>query len=488
MFDTLKEIIRRWVKKMFNKNTIETKMNVDIAVSNDMSNAIDLWTQLYEDNAPWVNNKTVFSMNTAAGIARTFAKLVTIEFKSEILNNEFLNNEYQKVVDKIRIYTEYACAKGGLVFKPYVSNGSVEIETIQSDMFFPTSFNSRGDILGAVFVDTKVVGDITYTKLEYHELIQNNYNNPGKEGYSIKNVAFKKKNYNQIRTSADNSLGNEIPLTEVQEWAGLEPEVIITNVDRPLFAYFKMPFANNIDSASPLGVSVYSLVAKDILKKVDEQYSRIDWEYKGSELGIDIDADMLKKDEYGNPIMPQGKERLYRKLDIDPTATGTSQWNVFSPAIRDASLYNGLQHQLRTIEFLCGLAYGTISDPNNTDKTATEIKASKQNSYQTISDIQKAQQNSLKDLAYAMSIMGQLYKLPVKPIDTNKDMTFTYGDSIMTDTDKDNDSMYLDVSSGIIKPLYYIMKKYKVTEEVAKTMMQDEVVIPPTPFDNTPNE
>ena len=459
---------------MFNKNTIENKINVDIAVSNDMSNAIDLWAKLYEDNAPWVNNKTIFSMNTAAGIASEFARLVTIEFKSEISNNDFLNKEYQAVIDSIRNYTEYACAKGGLVFKPYLSDGHIEVDMVQADMFFPTAYNSRGEITGTVFVETKTEGDYTYTRLEYHNLT--------KEGYLIRNSAFKKKNYDQIRTSMDQTLGEEIQLTDVEEWSALEPEVLIKNVDKPLFSYFKMPLANTIDSASPLGVSVYARVSKDLLRKGDEQYSRILWEFEGSELGIDIDSDMLKKDNHGNTIMPHGKERLYRKLDIDPSATGTSQWNIFSPAIRDSSLFNGLNQLLRKIEFLVGLAYGTLSDPNDTDKTAEEIKSSKQRSYQTVKDIQKALKNALEGLAYAMSIWGQLGKLGVNSINIEKDMSFDFDDSIVVNKETELASMQTDVSLGIIKPIYYIMEKYKVDEKKAQEMMQETPNIKPSLF------
>lgn len=478
MFDTLKEIIRGILKKMFNRNTIETKMNVDIAVSNDMSNAIGLWTQLYEDNAPWVNNKTVFSMNTAAGIASEFARLVTIEFKSEISNNDFLNKEYQVVIDNIRNYVEYACAKGGLVFKPYLSNGHIEVDMVQADMFFPTAYNSRGDITGTVFVETKTEGEYTYTRLEYHNL--------SKDGYLIRNSAFKKKNYNQIRTSMDQSLGQEIPLTDVEEWAGLEPEVLIKNVDRPLFSYFKMPLANTIDASSPLGVSVYARVSKDLLKKVDEQWSRVIWEFEGSELGIDIDADMLKKDEKGNPVMPQGKERLYRKLDIDPTATGTSQWNVFSPAIRDTSLFNGLNQLLRKVEFLCGMAYGTLSQVEETAKTATEIKASKQRSYAMVKDIQKSLQNALEGLMYSMSVWGQLGGLGVKPVDVEKDVSFQFDDSIIMDKDTELTIMQSDVASGLLRPEIYLAKRYGISEEEALKMLPDTATtIKASPFDNT---
>lgn len=479
MFESIKNFIKGVINKLFNKNLIESKANVNIAVSADMSNAIDLWSKLYMDEAPWVNNKTVFSMNNAAGIASEFARLVTLEFKSEISNNEFLNREYQAVIDNIRNYTELACAMGGLAFKPYLSGNHIEVDMTQATSFFPTAYNSRGDITGAIFIETKTVGDYIYTRLEYHNLTP--------DGYLIKNLAFKKKNLNQINNSYNNqTLGQEVSLTEIEEWAELEPEVTIQNIDRPLFAYFKMPLANVIDPSSPLGVSVYSRVSKNLLKKADEQYSRIDWEYRGSELGIDIDESMISKDDNGNPILPQGKERLYRKLLIDPTSTGTSQWNVFSPAIRDTSLYNGLQHDLRTIEFQCGLAYGTLSDPNETDKTAEEIKSSKQRSYQTVKDIQKSLQNALEGLAYAMSVWGQLGNLGVSPIDTEKDMSFDFDDSIVVDKEKELASMQADVASGLLRPEIYVAKKYGVSEEEALKMMPDlSTTIKPSPFDGT---
>ena len=56
------------------------------------------------------------------------------------------------------------------------------------------------------------------------------------------------------------------------------------------------------------------------------------------------------------------------------------QYKVFAPPIRDKSLINGFNAILRRVEFNSGLAYGTLSDLNTVDKTAEEIKTSKQRS------------------------------------------------------------------------------------------------------------
>lgn len=486
IFSTIINKIKEVWQKMFSKGTLESKINMDIAMSNEMQNHIQLCKQVHENKAPWINNETIFSSNTGQGIASEFARLVTIEFKSEISNNDFLNKEYQVVIDNIRNYTQFACAEGGLVFKPYVSNGHLEVDFTRADAFFPTNFNSRGDILGAVFIETKVTGDITYTRLEIHELIQNNYANPSQNGYKIRNLAFKKENHNQFANTNNNQLGDEISLSEVQEWSNLQAEVIIKNVDRPLFAYFKMPLANTIDSSSPLGVSVYSGIVEPngLLQKIDEQFSRIDWEYRSKETSIDVDKDMFRKDSQGNPILPTGKERLYQALDIDGMGK-TSQWNVFSPEIRDISLYNGLNELLRKVEFQVGLSYGTLSKSEDTAKTATEIKVSKQRSYQVVADIQKSLRIALEGLIYSMSILGQLYRLPVNSVNLETDVSYNWDDSIIVDKDSELDKMYLDVSSSIIKPEYYIMKRYGVTLKEALEMMPQQELTPPSPFDNT---
>lgn len=469
MFTGLKNVIRKVMNKLFGKNTIEKNMHVDVAVSSDMSNAIDEWTSMYENKAPWLGgDNNTQSMNLPSAIASEFAKLVTMEFESKITTDDYLNEEYQVVIDEIRNSTEFACAKGGLVFKPYVTNNHIEVDLVQADSFYPISYNSRKEITAAVFIETKTEGDNLYTRLEYHR-----FNNSG--NYQITNQAFKKKTYGN-NTVNNSDIGNQILLTEVPDWENIKEEVEIKNIDKPLFSYFKMPMANAIETGSPLGVSTYSR-AKELIKEADKQYSRILWEYDGSELAVHAASELFKpkKDKNGHITsgeMPTGKERLYRKLDIDTSnPNGSKPLDVFNPEIRDTSLYNGLNKQLRLIEFNVGLAYGTLSDVNETDKTAEEIKSSKQRSYQTVKDIQKALKKSLKDLIHAMNTLAQLYKLSSKKIDIDKDVSFDFDDSIIVDKKTELLEMRNDVAAGIIDAVFYIMEKYGKTEEEARRMM-----------------
>ena len=148
--------------------------------------------------------------------------------------------------------------------------------------------------------------------------------------------------------------------------------------------------------------------------------------------------------------------------------------------IRDSAYFNGLNNILKRIEFNCGLSYGTISDPQEVDKTATEIVSSKQRMYSTVNDIQGALESALDDLIYAMSVWAKLARLSMDKYE----VSYNWDDSIVVDKDTELASMQADVAAGIIRPELYIMKKYGVTEEEAiKMMPKVENTLTKSPFD-----
>ena len=81
---------------------------------------------------------------------------------------------------------------------------------------------------------------------------------------------------------------------------------------------------------------------------------------------------------------------------------------------------------------MCGLAYGTLSNPNQVDRTATEIKASKQRSYTTVSNMQKAWDNGLDGLIEIMNTLCDLYGItPAGEIQK----LCSWGDGVLEDTE-----------------------------------------------------
>lgn len=305
----------------------------------------------------------------------------------------------------------------------------------------PLQFDSAGNITSMVFSSQITKGDKRYTRLEVHTLEDTNY--------TIENKAYVTESYNS------SMLGREISLFEVSEWADLEPRTVIENIEKPLFAYYKVPLTNNIDAKTCLGVSVYNK-AIDSIRKADVQASRLDYEYESAERSIYADIDALRNQE--------GKER--RSKIVKTLNTGEDGfYKEFSPTLRDEGFIRGLNKIKQEIEFQCNLAYGTISDPNTVDKTATEINASKQRSYASVSQMQNSLEKALKHLVYILDVYCDLYELaPAGEYEVSAE----WDDSIIVDTESEQRIRLQETNLGLGSKLDYLMWRYGLTEEQAQ--------------------
>jgi A118 family predicted phage portal protein len=122
------------------------------------------------------------------------------------------------------------------------------------------------------------------------------------------------------------------------------------------------------------------------------------------------------------------------------------------------------------IEDQCCLSRGTLSDPNDIARTATEMKIMKQRSYATVSDIQEALGDALNDLVYAMYCLSTLYELAP---DGEYETSFTWDDSIITDADTEREVDRQDVRDGFMLPYEYRMKWYGEDEKTAKKKLAE---------------
>lgn len=468
----------QWLKgvwsRMFGFDSVKSSLDGEVLVSSKMESAIDKWWKMFENRPPWVSEEDIPTISLPSAVAGEIARLVTVESESELTGSpraDYLNPTWQEMMGDLRKQVEFAAAGGHLVFKPYVDSSGLVVDYVKAGRFAPTAYSSRGEITGGVFVERLRRGKTWYTRLERHEMTPN--------GYLITNRAF-------ISTTEE-QLGKEIPLTQVPEWANLAPELTIKYrtrladgtdgeelLEHPLFVVFNMPMANTIDPDSPLGPSIYSRAAGPI-EQADRQYGRTLWEFEGSELAVDASYGALRPDKAGKvdatgrPIldMPHGRERLFRELGID-RGNGGDLYEVFSPTIRDASLFNGLDKLLKRIEFNCYLSYGTLSDPQSTEKTAEEIKMSKQRSYSAVCDIQNALQKALERVAWIMDIYASVYGLAPEGKVTP---TFVWGDAVTVDTDREREQMRQDCRDGAAQWWEYRMKFYGESEEKAKKMV-----------------
>lgn len=452
MFQKILQWIREVFAKMFGQTTVKQALKVDVAISSAMSEALQTWSLMYENKAEWLTTY-VKSLNLAAAIAGEISRSVTIEMKVEVSGSpraDYLAERFTKnILPKLREKVEQGVAKGGLMMKPYVDGTLIAVDFVQADQFYPVAFDSSGNITACVFADQRIAGQYFYTRLEYHQMTP--------EGCVIRNAAF--------RSTSRETLGNQVGLDAIPEWASIEPEAMITGIEKPMFAYFRYPLANNVDPASPLGVSCYSR-AVDLIQDADVQWSNLLWEFESGKRAIFVDVLAFGKDADGNPKLPD--KRLYRTLE-----TGSTEGDLYhewTPEFRDASIKSGLDAILKRIEYNCGLAYGTLSDPQTVDKTATEIKTSKQRTYATVADTQKSLQKSLDDLFYAMDTWCTLANLA--PAGAYQ-VVYDFDDSVIVDKDTQFQQDLRLVGQGIMSKVEFRMRNFGESEEIAKAKIAE---------------
>lgn len=521
-WSTIAYKVKEMIQKMVGARTIEQTLHVAPVISSQMEHAIEMWSDMYKGQAYWLKEPSygdpvrVVSLGLPAMIASEKARTALLEFNSEITTpteevekpnpdykdpepDEFgnlipsaqpkmitedkpitttdravyLESQYKKLKRQLRKQIEYGIAKGGLVIKPYplihdkekkavddegkvVVTADIEFDFIQADAFYPLAFDAAGKITEAAFIQTKTEKDVIYRRLEYHKWTGNKV--------QIVNKAFKSTNNQNQGDMSGIDLGQEVALASIPEWKDLKDTVTIANVDRPLFAYFRMPEANTVDPTSPLGVSGYSR-AVNLIKDADMQYSRMLWEYEAGEMAIDIDRDAMqfKQDSQGNghSIMPVMQQRLFRTVDLGESDT----YQPFAPPLRDAAYIQGLNTILMRIEDVTGLSRGTISDAASEARTATELKILKQRSYQTNADIQQSLEDTLKDVIYIMNAYCDLYEITKEG---KYDVNFEWDDSIIVDIDTELSKRITLMQNGLASKLENRMWYFGETERQAK--------------------
>ncbi len=453
MIEKLINKFKGWWNRMFDYNKIIQDFNLDTNTSSEMLDAIQKWSQIFNGSEPWIDENTT-SLHVAKTMCEKVSKAVNIEYKS-VCSEPYVDKIYQKFLKNKRRNTEAMIGKSCIFFRPYYDGKGIKVSVIQADKFIPTKFSDDGDLLGCILIDQITKGRNVYTRLEYNEIVD--------DTITIKNIAYK-------GTLDGVVLSSKIDLHSVEKWKNLEEIQCISGVDRLIGGFATTKNVNAVDNSSPIGMPIFAN-AIGTLKEIDKQFSRTLWEYEGSELAIDADESVLETDKNGNIKYPTGKKRLFRKLLL--RQANDKIYNIFSPQIRDTSLFNGLNELLRQAENQCHIAYGTLSKLDEIAKTATEIKTSKQDYYVTIADIQDSLQQAYDDLIYGIYVLCRLYNIPVK---NNYVMEHDWDDSTLVDKETTRNQAMLERNNNITSDVQYLIetRNMKEKEAIAFVKKQNE--------------
>ncbi|MDE6020286.1 MAG: hypothetical protein K2H01_04700 [Ruminococcus sp.] len=436
---------------MIDVNGITDALGIPCMISDKMCDAMDEWENAYTDKSSWLT-KRVRSMRLPATIARELKRLTLTEISVSTTDDQ-LNKFMSAVIGLLRRELDHGLATGGMLLKPYYVQNSISVDISPQNHYLPVNFTDNS-CDAVICPEVLVLGKNFYTRLEYH------YYDREKRTHTIENHCY--------RSGVPDTLGTVCGLSEVSAWSDILPKKVFENVDKPLFAIFRMPDSNHIDPLSPLGVSAYA-DAMDFIRDADEQWERILWELISSERAIDASEDLFRFNPYTQkPVLPEGRERMFRLHEI--TGGDKPFFNTFSPEIRDASQFNALNQILRRIENAVGLSYGTLSEVSEVEKTAEEIRSSKQRSFARICDIQQSLQESLSNLLYAMQYYRDYYTGKANPA---AELNCTFGDGVLEDIEKEFQRRLLLVQAGYYDPALLLSWYFGCSVEEARTMIPD---------------
>lgn len=444
-FGWFRNLFQRKQPRPLDEGVTEKAFGVTPVTSRLMKSNIELWWALYTNQPPWETD-CVKSIGLPGAIGRELVRFAMAEFGVTVSGGprgEYLNKRLQEFSWKFREKLEMGLCLGGVAFRPYIERGQLMIDATGATAFAPVEFDGAGNAIAGVFRETATQRKETYTRLEFHGF---EYNEDGTSVYVIRNKAYK------------GDGGAEVELNVVDKWRDILPEQRIANLEKPLFSYFANPSSNDIEPGAQVGVSVYGGEPNTVLlQQADEQWERLLWEFRSGERKIFTDG---KKVGAGQFI-----DRLFQRGDF--TAEG-NLFELFSPEFRNDPLYHGFQYILQRLEYNVGLSFGTMSDPQSVEKTATEILAAKNRQRITVHAIQNAMEQTIDGLLYAMNAYCDLWHLAPSG---EYEAAYNWGDGVMDDPDtirQDKAMMLQEISAGITNPWEYRVAFKKESMEEAK--------------------
>lgn len=442
-----------------------------LPVNEEFYRKIEMWKAVYSGYYPkWHHVKyhtmdgprerDMATMGMAKAVAQEMASLIFNERCSISISDQNFREQIEDVFEQNKFtarfqdYLEFMFGLGGIVIKPYVEDGKIKFSYVTADCFIPISWNNEGIFEGVFLFQTRKGGKY-YTHLEWH------LQQPQVKGYLIKNDLFE--------SELPGTLGVQVDLSIL--YPDLNPEVVIENVDRPLFVYFKPNIANNIDMTSPLGIPLYAN-ALDTLKALDIAFDSFQREFKLGRKRILVPATAIR-------TVPDENNNLVRYFDAtDEVYQAYAATSLEEQKIHDISVELRVEEHIAAINALLkvlaiqvGFSAGTFTFDGQGVKTATEIISENSKTFKSKQSHENVIEQGITDLIECIKILADLYELFPTPDDYK--VTVYFDDSIAEDQNAEIDKQVKLVVNRLTSRKRAIMKIHGLTEEEAELLLQE---------------
>lgn len=353
--------------------------------STAMRNAQAEWRALYYDG------ERADAAGEEDGCLRLPVALVSKLYKTVFseyrvtASNGYLKN-CLRTLDGVRKQAmQQALIGGECLVKPVPTRDGMRFVVLPRDGFAPLERDVFGRMTAVGTAETLVRGRWFYTFLERRTARENG------------DLVIESKLY---RSDSRQTLGCEVRLSALPEYAALLPVLVLPGVFGLGVAALRTPLPNCVDGSED-AVAVFA-PAVGLIHSINRNEWLLAREFELGRSRVIASADLLSAGPGGRRL----QDDLFVGLDDGSEAVGIT---VFSPALREASYLARKQAYLRDIESLIGLKRGILSEVEEAAKTATEITSSAGDYNLTIADFQCAWEMMLQDLLPACLVLGRLY-------------------------------------------------------------------------------
>lgn len=432
---------------------------VELISSPEMNVALQTWDHIASGAPYWADGEDVRSINMAKLICDTRAKLTTLDIGIAISGSaraDYLQTVADKLLDRLPDKVASADPMGGMIIKWNGTNW----DFILPGNFGITKKDDDGNITGAIFASYTVQNGVGFTRLEHQR-----FDGPSADGtrkhYQVTNRVFR----NQLSKSGEVILGAEVPLSKVDVWAHIQPEVGIDGLEAPLFAYFRIPGVNSIDPSSPLGLSVFANAINE-LRAIDVAISRKNDEVEDSRHITFVGQTLIMNAQNKGVQLP----RFVKGLGIGLTDTETSAVHEHVPTMLTDQRVKDINFDLSMAGVKCGFSEGVfVLDGQTGMITATQVEADDRDTIQTIKADRDALKTALTQAIAGADAMASLYGLA--PFG-EYEVAFNFGD-ITYNYEEDKASWQSYVTRGWVPKWLYFVKFEGMSEEEAKALTEE---------------
>jgi A118 family predicted phage portal protein len=451
------------IKQLSNKREIPT--------NDEMMGLIDKWRAIYAGYLEeWhdIEYQTVNGKKKRKRASMRMAKVASQKMATLIFNEKCEINISDQTLEKtikeilkenkfnreFRRYLEYGFALGGMVMKAYYEDKKIKVSYATADCFIPIAWDSFR-VTEGVFVSTFRKGESRLTHLEWH------FWEEGK--YIIRNELYEAKN--------DQELGVKVDLKIY--FKDLEEEITFNSIQKTIFIYFKPNIANNFNTNSPMGISIFAN-ALDTLKSIDVAFDSFEREFALGKKRIIVPSSALK-----TVIDPKtgtsqryfdADDEVYEAMhlgDMDPNA---NQIKDTSAELRVQEHICAINALLNILAMQIGFNAGTFTFDGVGVKTATEVVSENSETFRTKQDHETNVEAAIQELVDAIIEIADAFDVFARPGDY--EVSVAFDDSIAEDQGAEIQKQIQLVTNGLNSKVKAIMKIHNMTEKEAEELLK----------------